>query len=68
MSSDKKEKVIHIDKLVIHAKNVVIIHDQKENEFPMRDPWGFFGGRPRPRGVEKDSNTKEVQAESNESG
>lgn len=44
MSSVKKEKVIPVDKLVIHAKEVEIIYDRKEDDFPRRDPWGFFGG------------------------
>ncbi|WP_243292433.1 hypothetical protein [Bacillus sp. FJAT-47783] len=47
MSENKKEKVIHVDKLIIHAKDVEIINEQKENVFPKRDPWGFFWGRSR---------------------
>ncbi|UQD50967.1 hypothetical protein C0971_02100 [Bacillus methanolicus] len=56
MSKDKKEKVIHVDKLIIHAKEVDIIHERKEDDsrderkrddFQRMDPWGFFWGRPR---------------------
>lgn len=41
----KKEKVIHVDKLVIHAKKVELIDEDKDKK---RDPWDFFWGRPRP--------------------
>ncbi|MDE3840900.1 hypothetical protein C0966_16645 [Bacillus methanolicus] len=51
MSKGKKEKVIHVDKLIIHAKEVDIIHKRKEDDrkddFQRIDPWGFLWGRPR---------------------
>ncbi|WLR59558.1 hypothetical protein [Guptibacillus hwajinpoensis] len=51
--SEKKRKpqVIHVDKLIVKA-NEVIIHDDREhkryedveeNTKNRRDPWGFFG-------------------------
>ncbi|MDF0727871.1 hypothetical protein PY093_14430 [Cytobacillus sp. S13-E01] len=53
MSGNKKEKVIYVDNLIIHAKNVEIIHDRiddhiddrKEGDFSRRDPWGLFWGK-----------------------
>jgi hypothetical protein len=56
MSQGKKEKVIRVDKLIIHAKEVDIIHERKEDDliderrkddFNRIDPWGFLWGRPR---------------------
>jgi hypothetical protein len=48
MSNQKKEKVIHVDNLVIHAKNVEFIREpEREREEQRRDPWAFFWGRPR---------------------
>lgn len=52
MSDKKKGKVIHVENLTIHAKNVEIIRDHRrreENRRPTeeRDPWGFFWGRQR---------------------
>ncbi|WP_074433087.1 hypothetical protein [Neobacillus dielmonensis] len=57
--SEKKGKVIHVDNLIIHAKNVEIVdpesvkinhgrHEENnmEDHFPRRDPWGFFWGPP----------------------
>lgn len=45
------ERVIHVDKLVIHAKEVEIINEGHghghEPRPPRRDPWGFFWGRQR---------------------
>jgi hypothetical protein len=55
--SEKKGKVIHVNNLIIHAKNVEIVdpehviidrgkhleHNQ-EDRGQMRDPWGFFWG------------------------
>lgn len=50
MSKGKKEKVIHVDNLVIHAKNVEFIRDRDRDrdrdDRRNRDPWGFFWGRP----------------------
>ncbi|MBM4763284.1 hypothetical protein [Bacillus sp. B15-48] len=50
MSQTKKGKVLHVDKLTIHAKEVDFIHERKEEiEKPreVRDPWGFLWGRSR---------------------
>lgn len=46
MSQEKKPKEIHVENLIIHAKNVEI-KDESDNEGrrPQRDPWGFFWGR-----------------------
>ncbi|MCJ7840193.1 hypothetical protein MUB24_04550 [Lederbergia sp. NSJ-179] len=44
MSQEKKPKEIHVENLVIHAKNVEINEDRKDRG-PQRDPWGFFWGR-----------------------
>lgn len=64
MSQNKKEKVIHVDKLVIHAKDVEIINEQKEDVMPKRDPWGFFWGRSnRNEGNEQEAESQEVQEE-----
>lgn len=52
MSKNKKEKIIHVDHLVIHAKNVDIIHEPREREEHREhreSPWDFFWGRPRLR-------------------
>jgi hypothetical protein len=62
----KKEKVIHVDKLVIHAKEVEIIHEhpeQKRNEFPRRDPWGFWGPR-SPDAYPEEVNEEHIREES----
>jgi hypothetical protein len=53
MSKDKKAKIIHVDKLVIHAKDVEIIQDQieeqKTNPVQRRTPpLGFLFRRPQP--------------------
>ncbi|GIN89180.1 hypothetical protein J6TS1_11150 [Siminovitchia terrae] len=54
MSKEKKEKVIKVENLVIHAQNVDFIRDRhreredREREMQARDPWEFFLGRPRP--------------------
>ncbi len=54
MSERREAKVIHVDKLIIHAKEVEIIHERKDDQQhhhtprrPTRDPWGFFWGRPQ---------------------
>ncbi|MBD8004604.1 hypothetical protein [Bacillus norwichensis] len=53
MSKEKKEKVINVENLVIHAQNVDFIRDRhrerevKERESHERNPWEFFLGRPR---------------------
>ncbi|MFD1707637.1 hypothetical protein ACFSCZ_12975 [Siminovitchia sediminis] len=53
MSKDKKSKVIHVENLVIHAKNVDFIRDHRRDEDGheehRRDPWEFLWGRPRPQ-------------------
>jgi hypothetical protein len=35
----KGKKVIHVDKVIIKADEVVVIDERKHR----RDPWGFFG-------------------------
>ncbi|WP_442595792.1 hypothetical protein [Neobacillus sp. D3-1R] len=65
MSQEKRsgnERVIHVDKLVIHAKEVEIINEGRDHgrdrdrdrdhrgpdhRGPRRDPWEFMWGRPR---------------------
>ncbi|KQL52222.1 hypothetical protein AN964_00815 [Heyndrickxia shackletonii] len=49
MSKQKHEKVIHVDKLVIHAKEVEIIQERPAHTEPeRRNPWDFFWrGQPR---------------------
>lgn len=56
MSKKKRSKVIHVDRLVVHAKEVEVIQEKGEREEetniqerPRRDPWEFFWGRPRPQ-------------------
>ncbi|TXC93021.1 hypothetical protein FS935_02170 [Metabacillus litoralis] len=48
MSKNEKEKVIKVDTLVIHAKEVKIVNEReevKEESYERRDPWGLFWGR-----------------------
>ena len=45
MANQKKEKIIKVDNLIIHAKNVQIIQEEEEKEIPRRNPWGIFWGR-----------------------
>lgn len=45
MSKKDHDKVIHVDKLVINANEVEIIRERKDDDYPRRDPWGFFWGR-----------------------
>ncbi|MEH7385031.1 hypothetical protein V7147_06405 [Bacillus sp. JJ1521] len=45
MSEHKKERVIHVDNLIIHAKNVEFIDERKEENDHRRGPWDFFWGR-----------------------
>lgn len=54
MSERREAKVIHVDKLIIHAKEVEIIHERNDDHQPhhmprrpRRDPWGLFWGRPQ---------------------
>jgi hypothetical protein len=65
MSRDKKEKVVHVDKLTVYAKDVDIIDDRREDDFSgRRDPWGFFWGRPRiSRENEQEADTREEHGE-----
>ncbi|MGE8203892.1 hypothetical protein ACQKP0_04950 [Heyndrickxia sp. NPDC080065] len=47
MSNQKREKVIHVDKLIIHAKEVEIIQEHHAPTQPeRRNPWDFFMRRP----------------------
>ncbi|MGE6257037.1 hypothetical protein ACQKCU_03855 [Heyndrickxia sporothermodurans] len=62
MSNQKREKVIHVDKLVIHAKDVEFIQERPASvptQPERRNPWDFFIGR-RPRTQEE----MEVSSES----
>lgn len=69
MSTNKKEKVIHVDKLIIHAKDVEIIQkgDLKNlevDDLPKGNPWDFFWGRPRPqKPLEKEYSSEDIQSE-----
>lgn len=52
LSKPKKEQVIKVDNLVIHAKEVKIITEKKHNHDEdhhhherRRDPWGLLWGR-----------------------
>jgi hypothetical protein len=60
MSEKKPGKVIHVDHLTIHAKDVRIIHEQsREHHEERRNPWNFFGPRRRPgREVEEEHHMK----------
>ncbi|GIN19684.1 MAG TPA: hypothetical protein DEO65_16365 [Bacillus bacterium] len=58
MSKEKKEKVIKVENLVIHAKNVDFIRERhRERETHERDPWEFLLGRPRPVHTEEESSS-----------
>jgi hypothetical protein len=46
VSKEKKERVIHVDELIIHAKEVKIISPQVEDDIRPRNPWNIFGDRP----------------------
>ncbi|WP_251551447.1 hypothetical protein [Neobacillus muris] len=72
--SNKKSKVIHVDHLIIHAKNVEIIdpenvkinrggHEEPtmEETFPRRDPWGFFWGPP-PGAAEREQERQSLES------
>lgn len=90
--SEKKEKIIHVNKLTLHAKNVEIVDaekveinrakniettdNQKEDQIPMRDPWGFtvnrnipmrdpweffWGGQPREEGNEQEEGNENLE-------
>ncbi|WP_273126722.1 hypothetical protein ACNRWW_11235 [Metabacillus sp. HB246100] len=41
------EKVIKVDTLVIHAKEVKVIEERREKDdrHERKDPWGLFWGR-----------------------
>lgn len=61
--SEKKEKVIHVNNLIIHAKHVEIVdpesvvidrekhhhehHQEEDHIHHGRNPWGSFWGWPR---------------------
>ncbi|MBT2684642.1 hypothetical protein [Bacillus sp. ISL-37] len=66
MSREKKEKVIHVDKLTIHAKEVEIIQERaRKHHGDRRHPWGFFG--PRRRFQHEHDDDKHIQDESSSS-
>lgn len=45
MSTEKKPKVIHVDKLIVKANEVIIIDERRRHHH--RDPWRWgFGARP----------------------
>ncbi|MBS4200347.1 hypothetical protein KHA93_11965 [Bacillus sp. FJAT-49732] len=65
MSNEKKPKEIHVENLIIHAQNVEVIDERHNRERereapPVRDPWGFFWGRPAeaPRVAEQENESK----------
>lgn len=49
MTRQKRDKVIHVDKLIVHAKEVEIIQERPVHTQPeRRNPWDFFWrGQPR---------------------
>ncbi len=60
MSKQKKEQVIRVDNLVIHAKEVKIVTDKDHNvkqgrHEKRRDPWGMLLGS---RSIENEEDTK----------
>ncbi|CAM3767576.1 hypothetical protein [Mesobacillus thioparans] len=61
MSDKKSGKVIHVDHLTIHAKDVNIIHERsREHHGERRHPLDFFGpGRRRERNIEEDHHRKD---------
>jgi len=65
VSERKENKVIHVDKLIVHAKEVEIIHERNEDHQhhmprrPRRDPWGFFWGGQRPEQDERNGQYEE---------
>ena len=61
MSKPKKEQVIKVDHLVIHAKEVKIITEKKHDDDhhhhereKRRDPWGMVWGRRPDHDVDAD--------------
>lgn len=65
MSGDKKERIIHVDNLIIHAKNVEVIHEQKKDNFQRRDPWGMFWGRQQVNEENEKEDFQELDLEEN---
>ena len=52
MSDKKQGKVIHVENVTIHAKNVEFTHEHRRREEDRRpderrNPWGWFWGRQR---------------------
>ncbi|WP_062109149.1 hypothetical protein [Bacillus niameyensis] len=62
MSKGKKPKEIHVENLIIHAKNVEIIEEQRDKEH-RRNPWDFFWGRPLNVEDEDTSTNEHLEAE-----
>jgi hypothetical protein len=62
MMSNKENKVIHVDKLVIHAKEVEIIQENNNHPIPeRRNPWGaFWGGQRRNQETTQNLNEDKV--------
>ncbi|MFC5464936.1 hypothetical protein [Lederbergia graminis] len=59
MSSNRKGKEIHVENLIIHAKNVEIIEDDRDRKHdrPRRNPWDSFWGR-GPFGNQEDNDNE----------
>ncbi|GIN70806.1 hypothetical protein J14TS2_12810 [Bacillus sp. J14TS2] len=55
---EKKPKEIHVENLVIHAKNVEIKEEGQGKPPHHRDPWNFFWGRNQEEAVEEHSEDK----------
>lgn len=65
MSDKRKEKVIQVDNVIIHTKNIEIINNQKKDNV-RRDPWEFFWGRsPRYEINQQKEETKELETDKN---
>ncbi|MGG1684893.1 hypothetical protein [Pseudalkalibacillus sp. NRS-1564] len=66
--SEKKRKpqVIHVDKLIVKANEVIIRNDREhkryedieENRENERDPWGFFGSNDEEKREEAEDTNK----------
>jgi len=64
MADKRKEKIIQVDNVIIHTKNVEIINNQsKENA--RRDPWDFFWGRSPRYEIQHEEDGKEPETDKN---
>ncbi|PKR82986.1 hypothetical protein [Heyndrickxia camelliae] len=68
MSKQSRSKVINVDKLVIHAKEVEIIQERPVHTEPeRRNPWDFFWrGQPRTQGNMTAATPENIPAEESE--